>query len=165
MDRTPRLGLPFLVPGQAQKELFHNEALQAIDTLVAPAVDGPPVSAPPESPSPGDCYLIGRNAEREWLGKENCLAAYTEGGWRFITPSEGLVVFVRSAGTSAVFRSGTWHIGTICGSRLEIGGLQVVAERQPGIASPAGGKTIDSEARAAVSAVLEAMRRHGLIES
>jgi hypothetical protein len=64
-----------------------------------------------------------------------------------------------------VYRSGTWQIGTIRGSTLEIGGLQVVGERQPGIASPAGGKTIDAEARAAVSVLLEAMRRHGLIES
>lgn len=35
---TARLKLPFLVPGQAQKELFHNEALQIIDMLVQPVV-------------------------------------------------------------------------------------------------------------------------------
>jgi hypothetical protein len=26
-DTTPRFALPFILPGQAQKELFHNEAL------------------------------------------------------------------------------------------------------------------------------------------
>ena len=165
MDRTPRFGLPFLVPGQAQKELFHNEALLAIDALVAPSVDGPPESAPPASPSPGDCYLVGGEAQGEWSGRENCLAAHSTGGWRFITPPEGFAVHVRATGTSAVYRSGAWQIGAIHGSTLEIGGLQVVGERQPAIASPAGGKTIDSEARAALSELLGAMRRHGLIES
>ena len=139
--------------------------MQAIDAIVAPAVDGPPQSAPPAAPNPGDCYLVGPDAEREWAGKENCLAAYSTGGWRFIAPFEGLVVHVRSTETSAVYRSGAWQIGTMRGSKLEIGGQQVVGERQPGIASPAGGKTIDSEARAAISALLDAMRRHGLIES
>jgi hypothetical protein len=35
----------------------------------------------------------------------------------------------------------------------------------PPIAFPEGGETVDSEARAALGAALEAMRRHGLIES
>ena len=38
MEFTPRLSLPTLIPGQAQKELFHNEALQVLDFLVAGAV-------------------------------------------------------------------------------------------------------------------------------
>ena len=35
MSNTPRLRVPFLSPGQAQKEFFHNEALQTFDILVA----------------------------------------------------------------------------------------------------------------------------------
>ena len=34
MDGTPRWALPFLFAGQAQKEMFHNEALVRIDALV-----------------------------------------------------------------------------------------------------------------------------------
>ena len=33
-DATARLALPFIAPGQAQKELFHNEALTRIDALL-----------------------------------------------------------------------------------------------------------------------------------
>ncbi len=44
MSATPRLSLPFIVPGQAQKELFHNEALQLLDVLVAGAVEGLPLA-------------------------------------------------------------------------------------------------------------------------
>ena len=35
MNGTPRLSLPFLSPGQAQKEFTHNEALQILDAVVA----------------------------------------------------------------------------------------------------------------------------------
>jgi hypothetical protein len=41
MDQSARCGLPFLAPGQAQKEWFHNEALQRIDMLLCPVVEGP----------------------------------------------------------------------------------------------------------------------------
>ena len=37
-DSTARLALPFLAPGQAQKELYHNEALSRLDLLVQTVV-------------------------------------------------------------------------------------------------------------------------------
>lgn len=53
MDQTPRFALPHLYPGQTQKEWFHNEALQRIDVLLCPAVDGPAMTSPPASPAVG----------------------------------------------------------------------------------------------------------------
>jgi len=38
MAATPRLSLPFLSVGQAQKEFTHNESLQTLDALVAGAL-------------------------------------------------------------------------------------------------------------------------------
>lgn len=37
METTARLGLPLLAPGQAQKELFHNEALALVDAATQAA--------------------------------------------------------------------------------------------------------------------------------
>ncbi len=39
MAATPRLALPFLTAGQAQKEFYHNEALQTLDMVAAAAVE------------------------------------------------------------------------------------------------------------------------------
>ena len=61
MSATPRLTLPFLSPGQAQKEFFHNEALQVLDILIAAAVEEGPRDDPPSSPSAGDCYIVGED--------------------------------------------------------------------------------------------------------
>jgi hypothetical protein len=48
---------------------------------------------------------------------------------------------------------------------LFIDGEQVVGRRAAAIAAPSGGATIDTEARAAVSQILEGLRQHGLIDS
>ena len=49
------------------------------------------------------------------------------------------------------------------GSALNIGGQQVVGARGAAIAAPAGGTAVDVEGRAAISAILAALRSHGLI--
>lgn len=37
-DTTANLGLPFILPAQAQKHVTHNEALQRLDVLVQAVV-------------------------------------------------------------------------------------------------------------------------------
>ena len=165
MNCTPRLALPFISPGQAQKELLHNEALQRLDMLVAATVEEPPRRSPPDAPEMGRCYIVGDAATSVWEGKEGSLAIFTEGGWRFGSPFHGMTVYIRSADVEAVFRDGAWEIGQMRCSALRVDGQQVVGARSPAIASPAGGTIIDSEAREAITGVLAALRRHGLIET
>jgi hypothetical protein len=165
MNVTPRLGLALLSAGQAQKELFHNEALQILDALVAGTVEEPPRASPPASPALGACYLVGASPTGEWAGKPWCIAAFGSGGWRLIAPAEGMTVYVRSASNWAVYRAGGWEMGQVRGSALVLGGQQVVGPRAAAIPSAAGGTTVDSEARQTLDQVLAAMRQHGLIET
>ena len=81
----------------------------------------------------------------------------------FARSVEGMSLFVRSAALWAVFRSGAWEMGLVRGDALLIGGEQVVGGRAAAIASPAGGVTVDGEARIAIDAILGALREHGLI--
>ena len=165
MDATARHGLPFILPGQAQKEMFHNEALQMLDALVAAAVEEPPRPSPPSSPAAGACYIVASNPTGDWASKANHLAAYTPGGLRYLAPVEGLSVFVKSTGTVAAYRNSAWELGVVRASRIVISGNQVVGERQVAIADPTGGTQVDAEARSAIAAMLAAMRAHGLIAS
>jgi hypothetical protein len=165
MSDTPRLSLPFLSVGQSQKEFVHNEALQTLDLLVGGAVEEPPRTAPPTVPALGACYIVDGSATDVWAGKDGCVAGWTSGGWRFVEPLEGMRFLVRTTGIDAMFREGAWELGEVRASALVIGDQQVVGDRVAAIASPSGGTTIDGEARTAVSAILAALRAHGLIES
>ena len=163
MAATPRLSLPFLSVGQAQKEFTHNEALQTLDLLVCGAIEEPPRATPPTSTSIGACYIAGSGATGAWSGKGDCLAAWTAGGWRFVSPFEGLSVHERMTGSRATFRNGSWQTGIVAASSIQIDGQQVVGSREAAIESPAGGSVVDVEARAAVNAILNTLRQHGLI--
>lgn len=163
MTNTPRFGLPFLEAGQAQKELFHNEALQTIDVLLGAAVEEPPRISPPNAPAVGACYIVAASPTGAWAGQAGKLAAFTDGGWRFVAPAEGLSVHVRSTAVDALFRGGGWALGQLRGDSVLVGGEQVVGGRKAGIANPSGGAVTDAEARSAIGAILTALRQHGLI--
>ena len=143
--------------------MFHNEALQMLDTIVAAAVEEGPRNAPPASPVAGSCFIIGTAPTGDWSGHASALAAFSAAGWRFIAPFEGLQAWVKSTATFAAYRSGAWEVGAVRASQLLIGGQQVVGARAAAVADASGGTTIDSQARSAIAAILAAMRGHGLI--
>ena len=144
MAITPRFGMSLISPGQAQKELFHNEAIQTLDLLIAACAEDGPGNSPPASPSTGSCYIVGDAPTGAWAGKAYHLAGYTDGGWRFVAPIDGMEVYLRAAAVTAKFAGGAWVL-------------------VPAIAAPSGGATVDSESRATIGQILSALRQHGLI--
>ena len=162
-DLSARFALPLLVPGQAQKELYHNEALTLIDAVLHAAVEGRRVS-PPAAPVPGQAWIADAGASGDWAGHAGQLALWAAGGWRFVVPTESMTVWDKAAGVTRRWISGSWNEGTIAAARLTVGGQQVVGSRQAAPPTPSGGTTIDAEARAALAAVTVALRTHGLIE-
>jgi hypothetical protein len=163
-DTTPRFALPFILPGQAQKELFHNEALARIDLALHPAVEGPPASAPPADPDEGACWIVGPAASGDWSGREGMLAMWTEGGWRFVAPAAGTSAWNKAAGLPLLFDGADWREGELVCAGLEVDGVRVVGQRQPAVPSPSGGTIIDVEARTSIAAITAALMSHGLIE-
>ena len=164
MDATARFALPLLYSGQAQKELFHNEALTLADALIQPCVEAAGVSVPPADPVPGQCWIVGDSPSGAWSEAAGSLALWTAGGWRFAAPREGMTAWVADEGMAARYTGGGWHIGRLAGTRIEIEGEQVVGPREPAIEDPDGGGVVDSEARAAIESILGALRTHGLID-
>lgn len=164
MDETSdRLKFPYLAAGQAQKEVTHNEALALADILIQPVVQSVAPAAVPASPSPGQCWIVGIAAPGVWMGHDGALACWTTGGWRFAAAFEGMRVWSVADGLFAHRTATGWDIGAERASSLKVGGQQVVGARQAAIPNPAGGSVADSEARVAISAILAALRAHGLI--
>ena len=162
-ETSARLALPLLVPGQAQKELFHNEALALVDMAVQASVVAVGLASPPDAPAPGQCWIVGAAPTGAWNGHADALAGWTAGGWRFLAPIVGMAVWDAGAGRVARWTGDAWASGTLAGARLLVDGVQVVGARRAAIAAPAGGGTVDVEARAAVTAILAALAGHGLI--
>jgi hypothetical protein len=162
-ERSTRFGLPFILPGQAQKEVFHNEALAALDGLIHPAVVGT-AAAPPAGPVEGQSWIVAAGATGAWAGQGGRLAVRTAGGWRFAVPVPGMSVWDGGAGYARYWTGSTWSDGKLPVAGIIVGGHQVVGPRLPAVPSPSGGTTIDAEARAAIAALTVALKTHGLTE-
>ncbi len=94
------------IAGQAQKELFHNEALQILDCVAGASVEEPPRNDPPVSAAEGATFIIGPVPTGAWSGKAGQLANMSAGGWRYVVPADGMSALVKTSGLRAEFRSG-----------------------------------------------------------
>jgi Protein of unknown function (DUF2793) len=160
---TNRLSLPFIVAGQAQKEVTHNEALMRLDALVQPSVEAIGLNAPPGALQFGACWIVGTAPSGAWANEANSLACWTQGGWRFNPAREGMIVWSISDKVLAGFIGSVWTIGEVPLQALIIDGKQVVGSQLPAISLPASGTVVDAEARFAIGEILNALRNHGLI--
>lgn len=141
-SRTPRLALPLLFAGQAQKEGFVNELAARVDALLFLAVEGE-ASSPPPAPLDGQAWLVGPDPAAEWAGRAGQIAARQAGNWLFAAPVAGMRLFNKATGQDLRFAS-AWAGPT-----------------RPAV--PTGGTTVDSEARAAISAVIAALTEAGIV--
>jgi hypothetical protein len=162
-NMTSRFGLPLLTAGQAQKDVTYNEAMALVDALITPIVESIAPSTIPISPAPGQCWVVGALPTGAWLGFSNALACWTEGGWRFANAVVGMSVWNRDDAMIAHFEAGAWRKGAPNANGYYVQGQQVIGARLPAISNPTGGTTSDIEARIAISAVLSALRAHGLV--
>jgi Protein of unknown function (DUF2793) len=143
---TARHALPNLFVGQAQKEITHNEALARIDALLHPSVQAT-LAAPPAplgDESDGLCWLVAPAATGIWAGKSKQMARWSAGSWRYLPPVEGMSIWHVADQVRYFYMDGDWLHGDA-------------------IAAPAGGSTIDAEARTAINLILAHLRAAGSI--
>ncbi|HEX6860023.1 MAG TPA: DUF2793 domain-containing protein [Caulobacteraceae bacterium] len=109
-DATPRLALPYLAAGQAQKHVTLNEALARLDGLVQSAVESRATDAQPVSPADGDLYIMTASASgADWAGKAaGTLMRFEAGAWAELTAAEGHVAWVKDEGLLAIFDGAAW---------------------------------------------------------
>jgi hypothetical protein len=139
---SPRLGLPLLFAGQAQKEAFVNEALSIIDGLAHGAVEGE-LASPPSTLADGQAWLIGSSASGAWTGHSGQIALRQSGQWIFVEPQDGMRLLNRSTGQDMRRAGNVWRAPSVPGA-------------------PSGGTVVDAEARATLTALLVALRQAGI---
>jgi hypothetical protein len=128
--------------GQAQKETFVNEAVVRLDALVHLAVESE-LAVPPLSPLDGQAWLVAAAASGDWTGRTGQIAARQGGNWLYFVPRDGMRLLNRATGQDFRYRNG-W-----------------TSAARP--AQPAGGTTIDAEARTAIGQILAALTSAGVI--
>jgi hypothetical protein len=129
MDLSPRLGLPYIAPQQAQKHVTHNEAIRSLDVLVQPVVKSRTIATPPGSPASGDTYIVAPSATGAWAGEDGKIATFVDGGWDFITPADGWLAYVNDTAQIAVSQSGAWSpLVTTGGSSIAQFGINAAAD-------------------------------------
>lgn len=135
---SPVLGMPYLLPSQAQKHVTVNEALGVIDALAQLAVKSRVLTAPPGSPAEGDRYVVAAPATGAWADKEDAVAAYTDGGWRFHVPGEGYTAWVIAERALIHFDGADWEDVPV-GSHASLLGINATADitNRLAVSSPA----------------------------
>lgn len=141
---TPRLGLPNLFTAQAQKEMTVNEAFALIDALLHAVVEGM-ANDPPAAPVEGECWIVASQPTGDWANQAGQIACRQAGNWLFVSPATGMVVFDKSAGQSSRY-DGDWTSAAA-------------------VTMPAGGSTVDAEARSAIGEIVDALETAGILGS
>ena len=107
MATTLNLGIPLVDASQAQKEVTINEAFRAFDAIFRGTVEDKDLATPPTNAIAGAVYIVAASATGDWAGHSNALAYYDQ-IWRFVTPSNGMRVWVRDEVQHYLFNGSSW---------------------------------------------------------
>ena len=109
-DATPRLSLPYVAAGQAQKHITVNEAFARLDGLVQLAVESRTVVPQPATPADGALHILPAAATGAfWAGKgAGLLVRFEAGAWEALTPATGWLAWVKDEGHAVIFDGAAW---------------------------------------------------------
>lgn len=108
MTNTTNLGITLIAQSQAQKEVTANQAFTTIDALMNVGAIDRGLDTPPGSPLDGDLYIIGSSPTGAWAGQAGNIAYY-QSGWKFITPNEGMTLWVNDEDLLYTFDGSAWN--------------------------------------------------------
>lgn len=127
-DQSPVLGLPYILPAQAQKHVTHNMAIQQLDALVQLHVASADLATPPVSPITGDRYIVAAAATGAWLGQEGTIALWQGSAWSFTVPMAGWQAHVSDQNAPQVFDGSVWGGETLDLQNLDGVGINTTSD-------------------------------------
>ncbi len=107
-ETSPKLGLPYIQPAQAQKHVTHNEAVRALDTLVQLRIAEFGSETAPETPAQGETHALGPAPGGAWTGQSGKLATWDGMAWQFLRPQEGWLAWDTAAARLRIHVGGDW---------------------------------------------------------
>lgn len=107
MATTPHLGITLVEQSQAQKEITVNMALARVDAVLNSGAKSKAVATPPGSPADGDVYIVAASPTGGWTGQAGNIA-YFDAIWRFITPREGMTLWVNDEDICYSYDGSAW---------------------------------------------------------
>lgn len=109
MSETPRLALPLLAAGQAQKHVTHNDALMRLDALVHLVVASRTQVTPPATPGETAAYIVPAGGAGVFADRQDQLAIFEDGGWSFLSPHPGWQAWVTDEAEHHVWTGTQWR--------------------------------------------------------
>jgi hypothetical protein len=140
MTATPRLDLPLLAAGQAQKHVTHNDALIRLDALVHLAVASRTETVPPAVPTETSAYIVPAGGTGVFAGHEDEVAIFEDGGWSFFEPRPGWQAWVADEAEEQIWTGTIWRRASpISSEGAELWGVNATADatNRLAVASPA----------------------------
>ncbi|WP_238373105.1 peptidase G2 autoproteolytic cleavage domain-containing protein [Heliomarina baculiformis] len=127
-DISAILGLPYLLPSQAQKHVTHNEALRLLDILVQLRLVGIGAETPPETPVEGEIHALGETPTGDWAGQAHMLAVWLDAGWSFLAPQPGWHGWDMAKEELRIWDGSTWVLPASNPDRLNKLGIRTDAD-------------------------------------
>ncbi|PZU84081.1 MAG: hypothetical protein DI527_23175 [Chelatococcus sp.] len=109
MTTTPRLSLPLIAAGQAQKHVPLNDALTRLDALVHLVVDSRSETVPPALPTELSAYIVPPGATGVFADRTDQIALYEDGGWIFLVPRTGWQAWVADEAEHHLWTGTEWR--------------------------------------------------------
>lgn len=116
---TGNYAFAYETAGDLSPELIFNDMALLVDALIAGAAEDKDLSADPTTVSGdvGKLWIIASGGSGDWTGKAaGTLALCTAANaWRYITPKEGLRLYVRDEDIVYTYNAGAWATNNTIG--------------------------------------------------
>lgn len=93
MSLTPKFQITELEASQSQPEVPVNLALRILEAMAQCIIVSKTATAPPGSPTDGDCYIVGASATGAWAAQDGKIAVYVSTRWIFVSPKIGFSAY------------------------------------------------------------------------
>ena len=134
--------MPLLDAAQAQKHVTLNEALVRADALASGVAEDWGLTAPPGAPGDGMAWIVGAGATGAWVGQDDAVALFLNGGWDFVAPWPGMTLWVAAASARVTWTGAAWLDGAVAVSAAGAATVQRVVEIDHTLAAGGSSTTV-----------------------